>query len=694
MNYNFESENLSLNIVIDKARGYISSGRVGEISLLSSPLFKAEIKNLTTGEKQILSSLNEWENIKVEKKNSKTIFNFTSDDNLTFIVTLENKNDRLEWQVEVINNSSTLSVMGVNFPTPIVTGDNFSCLIPSQSGMLIEDGKNAFYNYKAVYPSANCTMQFTAIYSLNGGIYIGAEDGEANIKEFNVSLKNGECEVGVYYYGIGASLPKNSFELCGKCVWQFFEGDWYDACALYSNFVSKNATWLPEIDFNGRIDTAKRYKDIAFWVSDYMPNSASQGDNKPKNLSAGSDIYEKDYWHTAPLLLREKLGVPIAYHVYNWHEIPFNIEYPHFLPAKKEFIENAEKLRRKGIYIFPYINAMAWEKFDGEMGHKINFENTGSKCTAVNEDGSFVIEEYPQKTVSGKSCQLTIACGSSKIWQEYIYNLTKEMENTLDIDGVYYDEVGATNARVCYNKQHSHTVGGGSFWVKGYNKMMKNIRENRNNDNFYFTEGNAEPYMKSFDGFLTWEWVDGCEVPAFSAVYNGYVQLIGRCTMGTKKDDFEFFKYCTAKSFIYGQQLGWSKADIVYNEKYLEFLKGVVKTRYAYSDIFNCSSLLRPPKVKTNLSKFTSLPGLWFENQIVCDYILASAFKNRKTGKVTIFAFNFAENNADFELIFNAKEYNISPALMKDCKIEGENCTICGSLEKYQIKVWQFDEIK
>ena len=33
--------------------------------------------------------------------------------------------------------------------------------------------------------------------------------------------------------------------------------------------------------------------------------------------------------------LKERLGTPVAYHVYNWHEIPFNIGYPHFLPARK-----------------------------------------------------------------------------------------------------------------------------------------------------------------------------------------------------------------------------------------------------------------------------------------------------------------------------------------------------------------------
>ena len=95
--------------------------------------------------------------------------------------------------------------------------------------------------------------------------------------------------------------------------------------------------------------------------------------------------------------------------------------------------------------------------------------------------------------------------------------------------------------------------------------MMDKIRMHKPADSFYFSECNAEPYLKSFDGFLTWMWVRDGEVPAFSAIYAGYTQMLGRCTIGRKKEDFDFFKYCTAKSLLYGQQLGWCKADVLFD---------------------------------------------------------------------------------------------------------------------------------
>jgi len=63
--------------------------------------------------------------------------------------------------------------------------------------------------------------------------------------------------------------------------------------------------------------------------------------------------------------------------------------------------------------------------------------------------------------------------------------------------------------------------GGGSFWAENYNKMMTKINENRPENSFYFTESNADAYIKSFDGYLTWMWVQ-----------NGLIFLKNLCRQG------------------------------------------------------------------------------------------------------------------------------------------------------------------
>ena len=688
-----KSRNFCLNINATKNTANIESGTFGEVSLLKAPLFNMRIKRLSNAESCYISSESIWKKIIVNSHEDTTEFIFINPEgisDLSVFVKAKLYDNGILWDIDVANDNDEISVMEISYPTPKMTGEHLDYFIPFHSGKVMKDVLALDFHESWGYPHWSVCMQYFAVYGVKNGIYIGIEDGKAASKRFKYGCKNGICYLDVDFYGIGGSLPANSFKVYGKCRWQLFDGDWYDASMIYSEFVRKEAEWLPEIDENGRPDTPNRFKKVPFWICDYIPNSESQGDNRPMNLSAGSDSYEKDYWYKTPLLLQKKLGVPIVYHVYNWHKIPFNIEYPHFLPAKDEFITHSKELRDNNIYVIPYINAAAWEIYDYEMKHKVNFKNTGSKGALVDENGDFMIDEYPQKTLSGKSSQLAHMCGSFPTWHKMIENLTREMEKTLPIDGVYFDEVSAVTAYPCYNHDHHHLPGGGSYWVEGYNRMMKKINSEKPKDSFYFSECNSEAYMKSFDGYLTWMWVGSDEVPAYPVVYSGYIQLLGRCTIGNKKDDFEFFKYCTAKSLLYGQQLGWCKADIVYSDKHMKFLKNAVNVRYKYTYLFNCSKMLRPPVVTTNLPKLTTKAGLWFEGEIVSDYVLSGAWQYRNGAKTVVFAINISEETAEYTLSFKANEYGVTEKnLPSDFKLSDNICNTKGCLKKYEIKIWE-----
>ncbi len=47
-------------------------------------------------------------------------------------------------------------------------------------------------------------------------------------------------------------------------------------------------------------------------------------------------------------------------------------------------------------------------------------------------------------------------------------------------------------------------------------------------DRMLTTECNAEPFLKWFDGYLTWHWQYDGQVPAFPAIYGGAIQMFGR----------------------------------------------------------------------------------------------------------------------------------------------------------------------
>ncbi len=653
-------EHWELVLSSDNTGVSIINGRFYGVALTRSPLFVMRVQ-FADGITRALTSSAEWAYTTIDLCDMCPVYTFVGGEELSGLVVevvIRTSSDGVTFDVAVENDNADISVMELSYPTPHMTAPSYDLFLPIRTGELLEHAEQYRKTEVYGYPQ-HASMQFFAMYTEEGGIYIGIHDGEAAAKRFTIDVDEEMCHIAADMYAPGATMGANGFSLSGSCIWQAIAGDWYDAAMVYRAFTRAHATWLPAHGAQGRCDTSETFRNIPFWVCDYIPNSASQGANRPLNLSVGSDVYEPSYWYQAPLALRQRLGVPIAYHVYNWHEIPFNIEYPHFLPAKEEFLIHAPSLRAAGISVVPYINACAWEMHDSEGAHKETFETHGKQGVAVKLDGSFVVEHYPQTTRQGHQSDLAIMCGGYRPWHEHVAELARKMQNTLPIDGIYFDEIANVPAHPCYSHDHGHLPGGGTYWTEGYNEMMRSIREEKPKEHFHFTECNGEPYMKYMDGFLTWMWVGANEVPAFPAVYGDCVQLIGRCTIGNKKDDVGFFKYATARSLVSGQILGWCKADIVYSEAHMPYLERMVKCRCEHAAFLRGAVMLRPPCVTTSLGKYTTAAGLWFTDTIRSEWVLGGAFRAYDGGEVRLVLVNFSGEDTVAHVSFSLDEYHL-----------------------------------
>lgn len=693
--YRVSGSHFKVDFAVTEQSAWIAGGHFGEINLLEYRLFCAVLKNTKTGEKMEISSKSNWKAVTTEDNSSYIKFRFVDPkaiDKVIFVLKGVKSEDSISWSVNVVNDNADWSVMSVTYPTPLMAAETFDFFIPLTSGRVIKDAGNRGY-YRDSDEEFLVRMHHFAVYGANNGIYIGIEDGRSSLKRFIVEAKDQCADVHVDFYGINGGKAANSFRLYGVSKWQYFEGDWYDATMIYANFVHEKAEWLPEIDENGRPDTAAIFKAIPFWIKDYIPNSEYQRDNRPRSLTNSLVQKPEGYWYNAAIELQKELDVPIAYHVYNWHEIPFNIEYPHFMPAKPEFNIGAKKLRENNIYVFPYINAMSWEARDFEAGHEVTFENTGKYGAVVKDNGDFNVAIYPQTTISGHESLLTTMCPSSPAWHDLMDDVVREMENELEIDGIYFDQIAATIGRPCYNPTHNHTTGGGSYWIDGYNLMMERISARKPKNSFYFSECNTEGYMKYFDGFLTWMWAASEEVPAFPAVYAGYTQMIGRITDGKKKDDKTFFKYQTAKSLLYGQQIGWCDIDVMYDKERLPFLKKIVQLRYHYWKLFNSAKMLRPPHITTDVSPVVTGPTLKFTSDVVMEQVLGGAWQYKDGSKTVIFLINISDQDASYEVTVSPKEYRLSEYdLPEEFHLEDGKCIITGKLGATECKVWELKQ--
>lgn len=212
---------------------------------------------------------------------------------------------------------------------------------------------------------------------------------------------------------------------------------------------------------------------------------------------------------------------------------------------------------------------------------------------------------------------------------------------------------------------HGHSIGGGSYWQKGYAKLLQITRSVIGDDSIVVTESNAEPYMADLNAYLTLSAFDYPpadtvkSVPAFPAIYGGYYVSFGR-VFGP--DDFSgnafLFVAKLAHMFVYGTQLGWfSLSDSIgifsqlINDTYSDqrnYLVLLCKYKMISSNFLLDGLLMRPVEPLTSIPIQSSYP-----------VIMHSVWMYDQT--LAIFATNADSNSHVFNFGIDVTQYGFSP---------------------------------
>ena len=385
MTVTIERETWMVSLSAEEHGLSFESGRFGGFSVLPSPLFRMKLEE-AEGEVREIDSAEGWRHTRSVCEGNLAKFWLSDPDGIqgiTVTVTGALDGRGISWTVDVGNDSDRWSVTEITYPLPVLEGNPLHLFVPDCCGRAIMDAGKRGFGGAWDYPGHNMSMQYFALWGEWEGAYFGVHDPSASMKRFTVEAGEGRGTIRIWFSAVGAGEASNSFTAAGCLRWEVFAGDWYDATMIYADFVHRQSSWLP---VRGRPDTPRQFKEIPYWICDYIPNSEKQMDARPMTLAAVSERYGKDYWTDAAIELKKRLGVPVGYQVYNWHEIPFNINYPGFA-----------KLREAGVYVFPYINAVSWEMDDAEEGFSENFSNTGIRGAAIRPDGKPYFVPYPQK---------------------------------------------------------------------------------------------------------------------------------------------------------------------------------------------------------------------------------------------------------------------------------------------------------
>lgn len=516
------------------------------------------------------------------------------------------------WRINLKSRSEKSCLWQVSFPALGNIGATRDD--PSHDLLIVPDGWGRIYRdprnmtvYDATYPGGwNFAMQFLAFCHDRDGLYLASHDPKAYHKRF---IFNPDTYSGT----VVNHLPRSSFQLVNypenmgtlqpvyEMPYDFvigvFNGDWYDAAQIYREWVLENADWCRQGRLSNRSDVPDWLKKIAIWC---IPESFFGED------AAGDPERVVDQM----INFKKRFDVPMALHWYSWHKIPFDTDYPEYFPVKEGFKEAVKKLQEAEIRVMPYINGRL---FDFNCRSWL-LEKAEKFCTK--ESAPRLKAKTLQKYVEhyGSRQKFAVICPFTEYWQKKISHIVDKLVNEYGVDGVYIDQIAAAGAKLCFDQNHGHPLGGGNYWQKGHERLLEKAKETAKEgraDAILTSECNAECFMTYLDAFLMWHSFQGELIPLFPAVYGGWTITFGRSFTKADLENPISFAAKVGQMFVFGAQLGWFNLFELTEDKYkaeAEYLRKLAKYRLLGLKFLLEGRIMRPLKLDV---QFPTVDLLW-----------------------------------------------------------------------------------
>jgi len=303
-------------------------------------------------------------------------------------------------------------------------------------GRLIKSWSGAF---RTRSPSGFFPMQFMSLNAGTNGVYFATQDGESRAKDFSVDARKQTLAL-IHYpenMGVtGSNLPDHYAVAFGP-----YQGGWVEAAQRYRPWALKQI-WTQKGPLSQRPDFPKAALNVGLWIRDTwvwdLPPDVDKNTGDPTTWTHDNrDPHEMNLPFLDAL---KRMGVPIAFQWYGWHETLFDNNYPHFLPPLPNFKERVKELVDAGALIVPYINGLSadskiadWDKFDP---YAIKDEQGGLR----------------QKFYRDGAGRLTPMCPSQVPWHYTIARLVDALVGEYGANGIYIDEVSCNSHELCFNR--------------------------------------------------------------------------------------------------------------------------------------------------------------------------------------------------------------------------------------------------
>jgi hypothetical protein len=342
------------------------------------------------------------------------------------------------------------------------------------------------------------------------------------------------------------------------------------------------------------------------------------------------------------------------------------------------------ELKKAGVYVMPYINGRLWDTRD-KGAKDWQFTQAALPAATKDEAGSPYAESYGSKETDGSSVKLAVMCPSTPLWQGRVRDIVLQLFDGYGLNGVYIDQIAAAQPRLCFDASHNHPLGGGHWWTEGYWKMLDVIRAAKPSNCMLTTECNAEPYIRWFDGYLTWHWQEQNMVPAFPTVYGGAIQMFGRAYRGGPSQDLAN-RMKAGQQLVFGEQIGWFDPDIIKRPDCGEFLRDCIMLRWQLKKYFYAGQMARPPRLIGEVPTVTADWQWHGEWPITTDAIMTSAWQLPNEKKIVFLFVNVSDHFFSTLIEFGpalalAKEYGFL-----DRVLQVRTITSSGPQDTFSIK--------
>lgn len=603
---------------LNVARVYDAAAKQELLSAtVKKPLFSLE---LTNGSK--LLATNGWANVAASNANGVYTFVFSGNslaDGIEVTVTADTTNQTsILWQMKV-KNDTAYSIHNLVFPQFAIAdlGEAAEVFYPNDCGE-VNHAWSTGKSWRCGYPCASCEMAYMAAYNGETGVYLGMQDPNVDyVTLFATGDKNNRvATLGFETLAPDDGVAGNDYDREAVAELTITTG-WYEAAMHYRDWVSNYSGWWPEIDENGRVDTPQWFKELNVWTKTENWNGETPADT--------TDLV---------LAFQKYMDMPVGNHWYRWHDCLMDGDFPEYFPAKDGFAEAVEIQQANNVYVMPYQNGLLWESTTE------SFQKEGGEAAACKKpNGEMYLGAWNVPT--GK---LASMCSYTETWQNKVSEFTMKLMNDYGVMGGYQDMVGLWPIQPCYDENHGHTIGGGNQWVQGYQTLYKKLRAEKDPNKILSTEGTADAYASCFDAQLAYVFSYGGmeKVPAVHAVLAGATQLMGRYySLGESNLEW---RQKNARSFVWGEQLGWCDANVYDAPAKGSYLRDTAKVRSQINRYIYAGQMGKPLDLEGNITvtngdktTYAVENGIWMlpqDNKIVA--LFANILDNAQTTTINM----------------------------------------------------------